>query len=357
MYNDHVEIMNIEVHQIGRTARNFGNQFRKAQLPHLLSLTDSQIGKYRITRENGDAVLLHLMYASEFSMKDLERFIQIHVCDKPKPIIILEKADSCTCQTTAILKHPYIKGVIRNSVFRDTAMNNYPRYDGRFIHEGLLDVFYNENEATSSNNKILGPEEIGKIKPGWGYQCYRSFPKHVYMLKKKEVDLDSRRDIDVHFFGKTHYEEEGKEFSGRWISKHREDCLNAVRKLPSKIRVDADKHKQYGSFLQNVKVVISPWGYGEMCKRDYEAWLAGCVLIKPSCDFVLTWPDTYKSYENYIPCKYDFSDLEEKVEYTLEKWDELYDIRFTTRKTIIDRADNTDKFRQRIVDLLDSLLT
>ena len=61
------------------------------------------------------------------------------------------------------------------------------------------------------------------------------------------------------------------------------------------------------------KIVLAPFGYGEMAPRDLEAAMFGSVLIKPDMDHVDTAPNVFIPYETYIPCAHDFSDLSDKI--------------------------------------------
>jgi spore maturation protein CgeB len=70
------------------------------------------------------------------------------------------------------------------------------------------------------------------------------------------------------------------------------------------------------------KICISPFGYGEICWRDFEAILCGCLLIKPDMSHVETNPDIFMAGQTYVPVKWDFSDLEEKCAYYLAHDDE-----------------------------------
>ena len=57
-------------------------------------------------------------------------------------------------------------------------------------------------------------------------------------------------------------------------------------------------------FLNNLRTsraVLSPYGWGEICYRDFEAFISGAALIKPEMDHLETWPDLYKKYDTYIP--------------------------------------------------------
>ena len=75
--------------------------------------------------------------------------------------------------------------------------------------------------------------------------------------------------------------------------------------------------KQYYRELRNSKIVLSPFGWGEVCFRDFEAILAGALLLKPDMSHLLTWPNVYIPYETYVPLKWDGTDLLEKSEYYL----------------------------------------
>ena len=46
-------------------------------------------------------------------------------------------------------------------------------------------------------------------------------------------------------------------------------------------------------------------------------------MIKPNQDLVKTIPDIYEPGKTYIDVKYDWSDLEEKIDYILSNFNEL----------------------------------
>jgi hypothetical protein len=71
---------------------------------------------------------------------------------------------------------------------------------------------------------------------------------------------------------------------------------------------------KYYRELANSKIVLSPFGWGEVCFRDFEAILAGALLFKPDMSHLVTWPNVYLPYETYVPLKWDGSDLLEKAE-------------------------------------------
>jgi len=70
---------------------------------------------------------------------------------------------------------------------------------------------------------------------------------------------------------------------------------------------------QYYRELMDAKMTLSPFGWGEVCFRDFEAIISGSLLLKPDMSHLSTWPDVYVPYETYIPLDWDGGDLMEKT--------------------------------------------
>ena len=54
-------------------------------------------------------------------------------------------------------------------------------------------------------------------------------------------------------------------------------------------------YSEYQSELRATVATLSPFGWGEVCYRDFEAILSGSVLIKPCMAHLVCWPDVYTS--------------------------------------------------------------
>jgi hypothetical protein len=76
--------------------------------------------------------------------------------------------------------------------------------------------------------------------------------------------------------------------------------------------------EQYYLELKSSKICVSPFGYGEICWRDFEAVLCGCLLVKPNMDHVETRPDIFQPHKTYVPVRWDFADLDEVCSHYLE---------------------------------------
>jgi hypothetical protein len=99
--------------------------------------------------------------------------------------------------------------------------------------------------------------------------------------------------------------------------------------------------RTYHEILRESRIVVSPWGWGETCFRDYEALLGGCVLIKPRTDFVETLLPL-EAGRHYIPCEPDFSDVAERIEEVLAKWPSFREQRLRNREYAL-RAHDVDQ--------------
>jgi hypothetical protein len=73
-------------------------------------------------------------------------------------------------------------------------------------------------------------------------------------------------------------------------------------------RVD---QRTYYEEMRRSRICVSPFGYGEICWRDFEAVLMGSLLVKPDMNHVRTEPNIFIPEETYVPVRWDFSDLAE----------------------------------------------
>jgi hypothetical protein len=80
--------------------------------------------------------------------------------------------------------------------------------------------------------------------------------------------------------------------------------------LPDR-RVD---QKAYYEEMRSSRICVSPFGYGELCWRDFESVLMGSLLVKPDMSHVRTEPNIFIPGETYVPVRWDFSDLAEVCE-------------------------------------------
>lgn len=92
---------------------------------------------------------------------------------------------------------------------------------------------------------------------------------------------------------------------------HRQLLLES---LPSEYSyfLKSNNYFDYYNKLSKSILTLSPFGHGEICFRDFEAIAYMSAIVKPSMSHIKTYPDVFKD-DSYIPVKWDFSDLNEKL--------------------------------------------
>lgn len=102
-----------------------------------------------------------------------------------------------------------------------------------------------------------------------------------------------------------------------WYTKMRQESLDRVLALEDRLKVVCKgrvSRDEYFKELFNAKVCFSPFGYGEVCWRDFEAMFTGSLLLKPDMSHLACYPEAFFPDETYVSLAWDLSDFEEKVE-------------------------------------------
>ncbi|MEI7867637.1 MAG: glycosyltransferase [Candidatus Methylumidiphilus sp.] len=105
-----------------------------------------------------------------------------------------------------------------------------------------------------------------------------------------------------------------------WYTRMRQEALDKVTHLEGRLNVVCRgrvSRDEYFKELFNSKLCFSPFGYGEVCWRDFEAMFTGSLLLKPDMSHLDCYPEVFLPYETYIPLAWDLSDFDEKVDYYL----------------------------------------
>jgi hypothetical protein len=108
-----------------------------------------------------------------------------------------------------------------------------------------------------------------------------------------------------------------------WMLAMRQAAVSAMEQLAGRHRVVVSTgrlpQEEYHSELRRARICVSPFGYGEICRRDFEAVLCGAMLVKPDMSHVATEPNIYVSGKTYVPVRWDYADLPEKCERYLSR--------------------------------------
>ena len=92
---------------------------------------------------------------------------------------------------------------------------------------------------------------------------------------------------------------------------------------------------KYLNEIKNSKFVVSPFGWGEICPRDFETFFHGGVLIKPDMTIFDTWPNWYISKKTYLPINWDLKDFNNKIKFALNNYNKLKKIAINAQKNYL----------------------
>jgi len=222
--------------------------------------------------------------------------------------------------------------VVKKQLFKDK--KKYTENNGIYSIMPFVRAYNVEEEVVEKYNKENSytpcpPGQLHKIRLGWniGMSDYRYFPlknyypfntdrflNFMYPIPAFKQDL-SDKDIDSTFRGSIN--------TNNWkYSYQRKKTIGVFRgdEEHNFVTGPGISKRKYLNELKRSKTCVSPFGYGEVCYRDFESIICGCLLIKPDMDHIETYPDVYKKDETYVPLKWDMSDLEETLAEVVENF-------------------------------------
>lgn len=238
--------------------------------------------------------------------------------------MILDGQDSTSLMGTyEVFKESNAKLLLKNSLLKDRSLYKQGLQLGRYYWgpgDYKLTDFdeYSDRIVLSGTNWLM--THWSGIKPQW------------YNLPQKQYDVSAMfqypQGTDVYEHGylqSIHYDNYRKPMM---------DILSNIEcniaKLENGVRVSQE---EYYNRISSAKILLAPYGYGEMAPRDLDAAQFGAILIKPNMSHVDTYPNPFVENETYVPCNHDYSDLQEKIEKILGNYnDYLYIINNARRK-------------------------
>tara|TARA_Y100000590_G_scaffold287210_1_gene323328 strand:- start:47 stop:1147 length:1101 start_codon:yes stop_codon:yes gene_type:complete len=258
--------------------------------------------------------------------KDIVEDIKL-IYEKNKNIIWWDMRDSAG--TTQFEVMPYIKKYVKKQIYKDLNIYCYDMYGGRYYSD-----YYHKNFSVtdSENYKLtkLNEKYFNKIILAWNIGVSDIFEyKNLfsYINKYKSTFLSNFLSYDnFNFKEKLRF----KSISSQKIDILSKMNLNISRPSVGYQRTLLDrffKQKNYKNSifgkriskldyfkkLNDTKIVINAYGWGEVCYREFEATRCGAAFLTADMENISTWPNIYQKDKTYAAYNLDFSNLEEKI--------------------------------------------
>ncbi|GJL54488.1 MAG: hypothetical protein NPIRA02_16200 [Nitrospirales bacterium] len=235
---------------------------------------------------------------------------------KVSKILYFDTTDSSGWIQVELL--PLVDGYLKSQILKNRSRYLRPMYG----HRAYTDYYHQKYGVTDSQPEfsipVSDPGQLDKIRVSWNSglanyslygpyfaEIYRYIPtswllyypqKFVNPLKDRPYDISCRM---------------GLSYSRQSVAWQR----RAIReRLGSRIPTTKLSRRQYFRELEQSKIVLSPFGFGEITLKDFETFLAGALLLKPDGSHMLTWPDFFVSDKTVVCHDWDLLNLESKIE-------------------------------------------
>ncbi len=264
-------------------------------------------------RGHRDIVFLAFHHSSSYlgSCSSLERIdILKKIKKRCNKLVWLDTADSTgTCLFDVL---PYVDLYFKKQVLKDSKDYLRTVWGGRtfceYYHK-LLGI--TDDKVTDRFFPPATMEGLKKLRISWNVglgDLYASKPFHIYLRPNSRkqpqfVDCDKERLLDLQYRGSGY-----SPIAGYPRSKSQE-LLATIKGITI---CDVSKKIPKPEYIlegQNSKSILSPFGWGEICGRDFEAIVYGATMIKQSMEHCITYPNVYQPWVTYVPLKWDFSDF------------------------------------------------
>lgn len=194
----------------------------------------------------------------------------------------------------AIKKHAYRdrSDYARTTIGKSNLTDHVARTYGRSFETDII--------------RTSGPvpaRDLDKIRVGWNIALDDKIHDLAHDLPapdhdRKDIDILCRASVAEHV----------------WIHPMRDAVVTRAGALSDRWRVHTPTDRvppaAYYDELRRSRISLSPFGFGEICWRDFESILSGALLMKPSMEHVETAPELFVPGETYVPVAWDFSDLD-----------------------------------------------
>lgn len=122
-------------------------------------------------------------------------------------------------------------------------------------------------------------------------------------------------------------------------------------------QLGTEKLNRSGYFkeLRNSKLIVSPFGLGEITLKDFEVFITGGLLYKPDMSHLETWPNLFVDGETMVAHEWDLNDFQEKMEMIIDDYDNYVNIAYEGQRrykeSIIGKKAG-ESFAQHLCELL-----
>lgn len=240
--------------------------------------------------------------------------------DSGTRILYFDTTDSSGTIQSAVL--PHVEKYFKSQLLIDKARYAEQIYGGRIWAEYYKNTVGIDVEVGDAVDTPVPADEVHKLGVSWnsGLADYSTYgPWKIALYQRLRIPLLLRHPNAI----ASPTSNRSNDLSARFGATYSRATVRYQREQIRKIlvnRLTTEKlgRRGYMKELNNSKVVLSPFGWGEITLKDFEVFLTGGMLIKPSMDHLQTWPNFYEKDVTYLPHNWDLHDLNEQINWAIE---------------------------------------
>ncbi len=228
---------------------------------------------------------------------------------------------------------PYVDRLYNKALFRDRSLYGRELFGGELYSDYYHRRYGVADPEWTPRAVITDPADQAKLRVSWNVGL-GDFPRHKWRQRAgamaarivgprvsklffaRHEGLPHRPLRDPHGFGGSENDgEPPRVVHARLgtrqrpsIAFHRELVLDRIDGV-EEFLTGFVRQPQFNREIREAPVTLSPFGWGEVCFRDFEAVRYGSLLLKPNMDHLETWPDIYETGETYVPFDWDATTL------------------------------------------------
>lgn len=245
---------------------------------------------------------------------------------KYERIVWFDDSDGAGTMRAEVL--PYVDWYVKKQLFRNKRLYLRELYGRQLFSDHYHHRYGVRDQERYVRSPIRHEKDLAKLRLGWNLGI-GSYPLRPHRLK---VGVTVARVLGVRAAARLG--SDPLRYRPGWpairkvnarFSPGRRPSIGFQRQLllaavagDDRFLVGRVPQRQYNRESRCVKATLSPFGWGEVCYRDFEAVLNGSLLLKPSMEHLDTWPDIYRPDVTYAPLDWDFGNLMQQVDRYLE---------------------------------------
>jgi len=254
-----------------------------------------------------------------------------HTLSESTKVIYFDTTDSAGTIDSLLL--PIVHGYAKNQIYKD--VNSYTKklYGRRLFTDYYYKKFSIFDKHPEFSKPVSAKRLLNKLKVSWniGLSNYGFYSKYIMKILNlsKKIPIYHRL-IKYPNLVRSCFENRNNLISARFNTSYERKTVGIQRNLIKEIlKSKTDTHpisrKKYFLELCSSKIVLSPFGWGEINLKDFEVFLTGGLLFKPNMNHINTWPNFFLNKQTIVEFNWDLDNLNELINfYTKQDNERLY---------------------------------